>query len=137
MTLRERLRTGARWLLAAGFLTTGVLHFLAADVFVRVVPPYLPYPQALVLASGAAEIAGALGVLVPGLVRRLAGWGLILLLAAVFPANVHMALHPDQIAGLNVAPLILWLRLPLQLVLIAWVWWVSLAPAASGQGRVS
>lgn len=132
MTLRERLRVVLRWLLAAGFVTTGALHFSAADVFVRVMPPYLPYPRALVLLSGVAEIAGALGVLVPGLVRRLAGLGLILLLIAVFPANVHMALHPDQIAGLNIAPLLLWLRLPLQAVLIAWVYWCA---GLAGNGR--
>jgi uncharacterized membrane protein len=130
-TGKERLRTGARWLLAAAFVTTGALHFSATDAFLRVMPPYLPHPRALVLVSGAAEIAGALGVLVPGVVRHLAGWGLILLLVAVFPANVHMALHPDQIAGLNVAPLLLWLRLPLQLVLIAWVWWCALAASRS------
>lgn len=124
-TTKERLRTGARWLLAATFVTTGALHFTAADTYLRVMPPYLPYPRALVAISGAAEIAGALGVLVPGKMRRLAGAGLILLLAAVFPANVHMALHPDQITGLNIAPILLWLRLPLQAALIAWVYFAT------------
>jgi hypothetical protein len=86
-TGKERLRTGARWLLAAAFVTTGALHFSATDAFLRVMPPYLPHPRALVLVSGAAEIAGALGVLVPGVVRQLAGWGLILLLRGRVPGQ--------------------------------------------------
>jgi uncharacterized membrane protein len=75
----------------------------------------------MVLASGAAEIAGGVGALVPSL-RRPARWWLIGVLAAVFPANVHMAMNPDEIKGLPDIPRwLLWARLPLQLLLIAWV----------------
>jgi uncharacterized membrane protein len=125
---KETVRTALRGLLAATFVTAGVLHFTSPETYLRVMPPYLPYPRTLVLVSGAAEIAGGLGVLVPRL-RRAAGWGLVALLVAVFPANVHMALNPDQIAGLNIAPMLLWLRLPFQAVLIAWVWWCAVASA--------
>ena len=90
-------------------------------MYLNAMPPYLPYPRTLVYISGICEVAGGGGVLLPPPVRRWAGWGLIALLVAVFPANVHMALHHGSIPGLNVAPLLLWLRLPLQLVLIAWV----------------
>jgi uncharacterized membrane protein len=102
----------------------GVLHFLRPSAYVQIVPRYLPYPFALVYISGACEILGGCGVLVPRL-RRAAGWGLIALLVAVFPANLHMALGDVQIQGLSVPPLLLWLRLPLQLVLIAWVYWCT------------
>lgn len=112
-------------LLAAGFVVAGVLHFVRPDAYARIVPPFLPWPKPLVYVSGVAEILGGVGVLIPGL-RPWAGLGLIALLIAVFPANVYMAVAPEQ-AGFGVAPLWLWLRLPLQAVLIAWVWWATRA----------
>lgn len=107
--------------LAVFFVVAGVLHFLKPEVYVQIVPPYLPFPLALVYVSGVCEVLGGCGVLIPRL-RNLAGWGLIALLVAVFPANLHMALGDVQIQGLSVSPLLLWLRLPLQLVLIALVY---------------
>jgi uncharacterized membrane protein len=85
-------------------------------------PSYLPWHAQLVFISGLAEVA--LGALL--IFRRWAvwaGWGLIALLVAVFPANVQMAMHPDLYPGIS--PLMLWLRLPLQPILIAWVWWYT------------
>lgn len=111
-------------LIAAIFVAAGVFHFLRPAAFARVVPPFLPYPLALVYISGVAEILGGLGVLMPS-VRPWAGIGLIALLVAVFPANVYMALEPKT-AGMGFAPAWLWLRLPVQLVLIVWVWWATL-----------
>lgn len=99
----------------------GITHFVAPDPFVRIVPPYLPAPLLLVYLSGAAEIAGGLGLLLPA-TRRWAAWGLVLLLIAVFPANVYML--QSHGAGLKVPLWALWLRLPLQAVLIAWAWWM-------------
>ena len=116
------VRTGFRVLLAGTFVAAGVLHFAKTPLFVSIVPPYLPEPRALVLISGAAEIAGGVGVLLPPPVRRLAGWGLVALLVAVFPANVNMALNGAVINGKPIAPALLWARLPLQGGLIAWVW---------------
>ena len=110
--------------LAALFVTAGIFHFVRPAVFERVVPPFLPYPRALVYISGAAEIAGGVALLVPQL-RAFAGLWLTALLIAVFPANIHMALAPER-AGFGIAPLWLWLRLPAQLVLIAFVWWAAL-----------
>lgn len=109
--------------IAALFATAGVFHFLRPGAFERVVPPFLPARRALVYVSGVFEILGAIGVLFPA-TRTWAGYGLIALLIAVFPANVYMAVAPER-AGLGIAQHWLWLRLPVQLVLIAWVWWAT------------
>jgi uncharacterized membrane protein len=119
------------------FIAAGSNHFIHPALYTRIVPPRLPAPALLVQVSGACEILGGAGVLLPRL-RRLAGIGLIALLIAVFPANIQMAAHPGLYADLGSAPLF-YLRLPLQLVLIAWVWWACLsagfAPAAVSVGR--
>ena len=107
--------------IAAMFVAAGTAHFVWPDVFVQIVPPYLPAPR-LVYVSGVFEILGGVGVLFPE-TRVAAGWGLILLLLAVFPANVHMALHPDAFP--RIPAWTLYLRLPLQFVLIAWVYWAT------------
>ncbi len=76
--------------LASLFIVSGILHFLFPDTYVRIVPPILPWPMLLVGLSGVAEIMGGIGLLVPRL-RRAAGYGLALLLVAIFPANIYMA----------------------------------------------
>lgn len=117
-----RLRAVSRPVLAALFVAAGVLHFTSTDFYLSIMPPYVPLHRAAVFGSGVLEIVGGVALLVPRL-RRWAALGLVLLLAAVFPANVHMALHPEQFP--DVAPLLLWLRLPLQPLLMAWVWWAA------------
>ena len=82
-------------------------------------PDYLPSHVLLVQSSGVAEVILGAALLVPRL-ERLAAWGILALLVAVFPANLHMALHPDRFPAM--APAMLWLRLPLQLPLLAWAW---------------
>ena len=116
--------TASQRLLSIFFVVAGLLHFLKPRAYEAIMPPYLPRHRELVAASGAAEIAGGVAV-IPNRTRRLAGWGLVALLLAVFPANVHMALHPDQIRGLDLERVPRWLhwaRLPLQPLLIVWVW---------------
>jgi len=105
---------------AGFFCFAGVGHFTNAAFFVAIVPPYLPAPEALVAISGVFEILGGVGVLVPQ-VRRWAGYGLLALLAAVYPANIHMALHPDLFPDVPTAAL--YARLPVQFVFAALVWW--------------
>lgn len=115
----------ARWLVALGFVGIGIAHFATPDPFVKIVPDALPSPLALVYISGAAEILGGVGLLVAR-TRRIAAWGLLLLLLAVFPANINMAVNEIYLEGMPREPWLLWARLPLQLVLAAAVWWVGL-----------
>lgn len=107
-------------LLACIFVAGGLNHFYQPAFYLKMMPPYLPAPLLLVQISGLAEIfLGAL-LLLPSF-SFYAAWGLILLLVAVFPANVQMALTPELWP--NIAPILLWLRLPLQGILIAWAYW--------------
>ena len=103
---------------------TGVAHFRSPEPFTQIVPDWLPAHRALVLVSGFFEILGGAGLLVPP-TRRAAAWGLVALYVAVFPANVNMALHNVPIEGRHFPAWALWLRLPLQGVLIAWAWWLA------------
>ena len=84
-------------------------------------PPWLPYPRELVLLSGVFQIAGGLGVLHPR-TRRAAGWGLILLLLAVWPANFQMLFDARASGASAATQALLALRIPLQIPLIWWVW---------------
>ena len=110
---------------AAGlaFVVAGANHFRDPAFYLSIIPPALPRPDLLNWISGAAEIAGGVGLFVPSL-RRLAAWCLIVLLIAVFPANIYAALR-GSIPGLDVSPTALWLRLPFQIVFVAWVWWAA------------
>ncbi len=99
----------------------GVNHFRAPDAYVAIMPPALPRPLELVYLSGVAEIVGGIGVMWPR-ARRMAGWGLILLLIAVFPANVYALMNGMKIGETVVPTWALWARLPLQGVLMWWVW---------------
>ena len=101
------------------FVFAGVMHFVIPRQYQAIVPDYLPAHRELVVASGVAEIAGGVGVLHPR-TRRAAGWWLIATLVAIFPANVHMAVHAERYR--QFPPAALWARLPLQGVLIAWAW---------------
>ena len=119
----DRARAVALVGLAAFFAFTGVMHFARPRMFEAIVPPGLPAPGALVALSGAAEILGGVGLLVPA-TRVLAAWGLLALLLAVFPANVFMARHAERFR--RIAPAwALWARLPLQPVLMAVVAWAA------------
>ncbi|MGA7093078.1 MAG: DoxX family membrane protein [Candidatus Cybelea sp.] len=118
------VRLAALGMLALFFIAAGINHLVHPDVYVRIVPPSLPAPALLVQISGICEILGGIGVLVPN-ARRFSGVGLIALLLAVFPANVHMAQHPELYADIASAA-VFYIRLPLQFVLIAWVWWICI-----------
>ena len=113
-----------RVVLAAAMIAVGVAHFVAPAGFVKIVPAWLPSAYALVLISGAFEIALGAGLLVAR-TRRLAGLGLVALYVAVFPANLYMATHQIQPAQATLPVWAFWARLPLQLAFIAWAWWVS------------
>ncbi len=112
-----------RWLAAVVFIAAGANHFRSVEFYRSIVPPMFPAPGVLVGISGIFEMMGGVGLLIPAL-RRVAGWGLIALLVAVFPANVYMAVS-DRFAGVLPAWM-LWARLPAQGIFIAWVWYVAL-----------
>jgi uncharacterized membrane protein len=128
---RSRVRSAALLLLAIFFVFAGVNHFANPDFYVAIMPPYLPAHLELVYLSGVFEVIGGLAALAPA-TRALAGWGLVLLLMAVYPANIHMAMHPEQFPDVPVWGL--YARLPLQIVFVAWAWWATRpdAPAAAG-----
>lgn len=111
-------------MLAAIFVFAGIMHFVIPGQYVRIMPPWLPLHRALVYLSGVLEIAGGLGLLVPR-TRRAAGIGLVLLLIAVWPANLQMLLNARAAGASAGSQILLLLRLPLQLVLMAWVWRAS------------
>jgi uncharacterized membrane protein len=117
-----------KYLLAIFFVLAGLNHFLSSAFYLKMMPAYLPGHLFLIYLSGVCEIGLGMMVLMPKL-TRLAGWGLMALLVAVFPANLHMATHPEIFPGIN--PIALWIRLPLQLLLIAWVDWVTRTNARS------
>jgi uncharacterized membrane protein len=107
------------------YIAAGIYHFAAPRTYLALMPPYIPWPLAMVYISGAAEILGGIGVLVPdGFVfqhtRVAAAWGIVALLIAVSPVHINMCLHPEQFTSI---PLwVIWLRLPLQVPLILWSW---------------
>lgn len=111
--------------LAAFFTFMGTLHFVARRRFEAIVPTAIEeYKREAVALSGVAEIAGGAMVLHPAS-RRLGRWWLLALLISVFPANVHMAVNPEQIRGLDLEKVprwALWARLPLQPLAMVWVW---------------
>lgn len=115
-----RSRGRSRKLLAAFFIQAGVNHFVMPRPYRQIVPPRLKRnAKVLVQVSGVAEIVGGVGVLLPW-TRRLSGIGLIALLAAVFPANLHMARAPERFQ--RIPPWALYARLPLQPLMMLWAW---------------
>lgn len=113
-------------LLAVFFVVAGLGHFISPQTYLPLMPPYLPWHLFLIYLSGAAELAGGVGLLVPKL-RRAAGWGLIALLIAIFPANIYMLTDGLTLGGIKVPEWVLWIRLPLQGVLMVWIWWAAVA----------
>ncbi len=109
------------------YIFAGVMHFVVPNIYAQIMPDYLPWHLELVYLSGLAEIGLGVGLMIPKL-RRLAAWGLIALLVAVFPANINMAVKGiTHIEGLPSwmpppSPIGLWIRLPLQALFIYWAW---------------
>ena len=114
----------SRRALALVMVVAGMLHFVATDAYVAVMPGYLPLRRELVYLSGVFEVLFGLGLLWRK-TRAAAGIGLIALYLAVLPANINMAVHNIQPAGFDIPGFLLWARLPFQLVLIYWAWRVS------------
>jgi uncharacterized membrane protein len=124
-----RLKRPLLYVMGVMYVGAGAMHFVVPTLYAQIIPPAFPRPLALVYLSGVAEIVLGIGVLIPR-TRRLAAWGLIALLIAVFPANVYMATHDVVLEGLpawanSPSDAATWARLPFQLVFVAWAWWYT------------
>ena len=124
------------WLMGGFYVFGGVLHLVRPDYYRPMMPPYLPAHDFLIWLSGVAELV--LGLLViDSVVRVYAAWGLIALLIAVFPANLHIALNDVPVFGAaEGAGAFNWVRLPFQALFIAWAWWYTLPEADASGGRL-
>jgi uncharacterized membrane protein len=111
----------ARFFAGPVMVAAGINHFVNPRFYKAIMPDYLPAHDELVAASGVAEIVGAAGTMIPA-TRKPAGWFLIATLVAVFPANVHMALHPERYKKVPGGPPALYARLPVQALFIYWVY---------------
>jgi uncharacterized membrane protein len=118
----------ARILVAFFFIIAGAVHFTHPEFYRPMMPPYLPWHTQLIFWSGVFEVLGGVGLLIPRF-RRAAGWGLIALLIAVFPANVHIVLEDISLTENTVHPFWMWVRLPLQAFMIGIVDRVSRSEA--------
>ncbi len=107
------------YVMAIVYVAAGLNHFINPKFYTRIMPPWLPYPLTLVNISGICEIAFAL-LLIPAATRTIGAWLIILLLIAVFPANIQMSVnywkYHNPYFWVTIA------RLPLQFVLIWWAW---------------
>ena len=108
--------------LAAFFINFGVDHFINPDFYLSIMPPAFPLHPEAVYISGFFEILGGVCVLIPRL-RKIAGWGLVALLVAVYPANIYMAITPEAFPDLPIS--LLYGRLPLQFIFIYWAYSVT------------
>lgn len=125
--MNATVRRGWQWAVGLFFIAAGVNHFVNPKPYLSMMPSYLPAHAALVQISGLAEILGGAGIFPAG-TRRFAAWWLILLLVAVFPANLNVALHGWS--GESLPGWVLWCRLPLQVLFIWWVYSIYLANSA-------
>jgi uncharacterized membrane protein len=111
-----------RWIFGIAFIFAGANHFINPDFYLNIMPPYLPWHLFLIYLSGIFEILLGIMILIP-ITQKPAAWGLILLLIAVFPANIYMAMNTDKFPDLD--SLLIYLRLPIQFILIAWAFWLT------------
>jgi len=115
----NRLKIASKFILAFFMIGAGVMHFAKPDFYLKIMPPYLPLHYELVILSGVFEVVLGVLLLVPK-VSKLAAWGIIALLIAVFPANIHIFQNPEVLPA---PPILHLLRLPLQGLLILWAYW--------------
>lgn len=113
------------------FLVGGIAHFVATETEMRIVPPYIPWPRAAVLVSGVFELLGAAGLLWRP-TRRAAGIGLFLLTLAVTPCHLYMLQRPDLFPSIPLWAL--WLRLPVQVALLALIAWCTTPDRRTADG---
>lgn len=113
-----------RWLATIFFTVSGSAHFVIPEFFRAMMPPFIPFQDFFIILTGIAEIAGAIGIQIPKY-RKLAGQLMIVLLVAIFPANIYVAIAQPVLPNLDYSPQSMWWRLLLQPLFIAWIWLVS------------
>lgn len=113
------------------FIAAGALHFIAPEVYVRIMPPFFPAPRFWVYLTGVLELLGGFGLLWPRF-RRLAAYGLALLMVAFFPVHLFMLLYPAEVGVAGVPPYLLFWRLALQFVLVTLFVWLAEEGRARG-----
>ncbi len=107
------------------FIIAGILHFLKPEPYLRIMPDFIPLQKAMVYISGAFEILGGVGFLIADF-RIIAGWCLIVLLFAVFPANINMFVKGYKKHRFSLFTWIALIRLPIQFVLMFWIYWAGI-----------
>ena len=115
----NKIKLVSKIVLAVFLVFAGLMHFVRPEFFLKIVPPYLPFPMGLVLISGAFEIMLGASLWIPRL-SRIAAWGIIALMFAVFPANIYLFQHQEILPA---PPWVHLLRLPMQVVFILWAYW--------------
>jgi len=126
----SRLQRVLLWVMGIFYAASGVIHLVDPGFYGPMMPPYLPWHLGLIYLSGVAEIGLGVAVLIPA-TRRAAAWGIILLLVALFPANLHIALHDVPLGGRTQGlGAWNWVRLPFQALFIAWAWWYTFSSPA-------
>lgn len=113
-----------KYIMGGFFVFAGVMHFAKPKFFLRIIPPILPFKEWINWITGVAEITMGVGLLIP-LYQQQAAWGIIAILIVVFPANIYQLIAKG--AGMKVPMWALWLRLPIQFVLIWWAYQYTLA----------
>jgi uncharacterized membrane protein len=129
--MRSPWRTAGLVLQSLFYVAAGINHFWHTRTYAAIMPPHYSHPIGLVQISGVAEILGGIGLLVPA-TRRFSAWGIVAMLLVYFDVHIYMALHPERFASIPLG--VLYVRLPLQFLLIAWAWIYAKAPALE-EGR--
>ena len=115
----SKVKPASKYLLAIFMIVAGTMHFANPAFFLKIVPPYLPLHKELVFISGVFEVLLGILLVVPK-TSRMAAWGIVALLIAVFPANLYVYQHQDILPA---SPVVHLLRLPLQGLFILWAYW--------------
>jgi uncharacterized membrane protein len=102
------------------YIGAGINHFLNPDFYLPMMPPYIPAPSTMILLSGVIEVLLGVGLWVPK-TRSFAAWAIIAMLFAFMPVHIHMLVNAEQYSDIPVA--VLWARLPLQALFVAWAYW--------------
>jgi uncharacterized membrane protein len=117
----SRTKNAFRYLMAIFMVGAGTMHFVKPEFYLKIMPPYLPLHLKLVYLSGFFEVAFGVLLLVPRLTRS-AAWGIVVLLIAVYPANIYAHQHQELVPA---TPIVHLLRLPLQVVFLLWAYWLA------------